>query len=131
MRVYSDAPPKKQGVIRRNLTLFLSFWFGMTMVAIVHAYVLGWGAFLFASKRDVWEITDMWSVPLGLINAAFRISPEKSFVAVLGILVANSYFYALALTLIFKFVHGIIQRNRVTQLSLSGKSVGDDDDDGL
>jgi len=131
LKVYADVPPKVRGVIKRNLLLFLSFWFGLTLVGIVHAYVLGWGAFLLASKGDVWEITELWSLPLGLVNPAFRLSPEKSFVADLGILVANCYFNALALTLIFKFVHRMLQRNRVTQLSIGGNRVGDDDDDDL
>ena len=131
LQVYRDEPPKKQGVIQRNLALFLAFWLGLTALGMTFGTIYGWGAFFLGSKGDVGEVTDFWSVPLAWINPAFRINPHKSFLAVLGIIAANSYFYALVLTLIFKFVHGIMQRNRVTQLSIGGTRVGDDDDDGL
>jgi hypothetical protein len=70
----------------------------------------------------------MWSVPLGLINSAFVVRPDKSFVAVIGIVSANCYFYALGLTLVFKFVHQRLRRNRVTKLGISGSTLDDDDE---
>jgi hypothetical protein len=129
LKIHSDCPPKPPDVIRRNLVLFLAFWAGTTFTAMVYGYIMGWGAFLLGSKYGLWEITDMWSVPLGLVNPAFHIKADKSFVAVLGIVVANCYFYALGLTLAFKFVHGRLQRNRVMQLGISGAPVGQDDDE--
>ena len=64
-----------------------------------------------------------------LANSAFIVRPDKSFVAVLGIVAANSYFYTLAVTLAFKVVHGILQRSRITELGISHRSIDEDDDD--
>jgi tRNA U34 5-carboxymethylaminomethyl modifying GTPase MnmE/TrmE len=95
---------------------------------MTYGYVLGWVAYLNGSHRDVIESMEMWSMPLGLINPAFTIRPEKDLVEVIGIVTANSYFWALGLMLIFKFVHSRMRRNRVTELAISGSSVGEEDD---
>lgn len=72
----------------------------------------------------------MWSIPLGFVNHAFVIRPEKDLVEVIGIVSANAYFWTLGLVLIFKFVHIRMRHNRVTELALSGSSV-EEEDDGL
>jgi hypothetical protein len=41
---------------------------------------------------------------------------------------ANSYFNALALTIVFKVVHGFLKRSRVTQLGISSITLDDDDE---
>jgi hypothetical protein len=91
---------------------------------------MGWGAFLLgSSQRDLREIVDLWSLPLGWVNPAFIVRPERNFVAVLGIVAANSYFYTLGIMLTYEVVHGLLQRNRITQLSLSSPPVIDDDEE--
>jgi hypothetical protein len=96
---------------------------------LCYGLVLGWFVFLFGGSRgDILETTDMWSVPLGWINPAFVVRPEKSFVAVIGIVTANCYFWALGLTLVFKVVHYLLRRNRVTELGISGRTLDDDDE---
>jgi hypothetical protein len=121
-----DAP--LPGVITRNLGVFLAIWLAIVVTIMTYGYVLGWVAYLNGSHRDVIESMEMWSMPLGLINPAFTIRPEKDLVEVIGIVTANSYFWALGLMLIFKFVHSRMRRNRVTELAISGSSVGEEDD---
>jgi len=124
-----EGPPVKVRW-RRNLTLFLSFWAGMTFYLLAYGFIMGWGAFLTGSPDpEVRETVDMWSYPLAWVNSAFIVRPDKSFVAVLGIVAANSYFYTLAVTLAFKVVHGILQRSRITELGISHRSIDEDDDD--
>ena len=123
----AKGPPRKAGW-QRNLRLFLLIWMGLTLFILAYGFVLGWGAFLLGqSPQDLREVMDMWSVPLGWVNPAFVVRPEKSFVAVLGIVAANCYFYALGIVLTFKFVHGMLRRGRVTELGLSGHTDEDDD----
>jgi len=74
------------------------------------------------------EATDIFSMPLGLVNPRFMIRPDKSLAEVIGIITANSYFWSLGLTILFKVVHGFISRSRVTQLGISSTTMNDDDD---
>lgn len=124
-------PPAKSGRgWRRRLGMFFGSWLACTLFMVAYGFVMGWGAFLFgSSKQDLREIADFWSLPLGWVNPAFIVRPEKNFVAVLGIVAANSYFYTLGIMLTYEAVHGLLQRNRTTQLGLSGPPASDDDDD--
>jgi hypothetical protein len=80
------ASSKGAGGLERDLVLFLSVWFGSVVTILCYGFVLSWLAFLLGGSRaDILETTDMWSVPLGLINSAFVVRPDKSFVAVIGI----------------------------------------------
>jgi hypothetical protein len=120
---------KNSGSYKRTLILFLTWWLVCIVIAVVYGFFAGWlAALLGAPRQDVTEVTDMWSVPLGLINPAFVIRPEKGLAEVLGIVTANCYFYALALTAVFKIVHGFLRRSRVTQLGISNTTLDDDDD---
>lgn len=123
-----DAPPP--GPIARNLKLFLAVWFATVALVLLEGYVFGWLAYLVGSRQEVIESTDLWSVPLGFVNPAFVVRPEKDLVGVIGIVSANGYFWALGLTLVFKFVHSRMRSNRVTELAISGSSV-EEEDDGL
>jgi len=120
------APPP--GVIARNLGMFLAIWLGIVFTIMTYGYVLGWLAYLNGSHRDLIESMDMWSMPLGFVNPEFVVRPDKGLVEVIGIVSANSYFWALGLMLIFKFVHSRMRRNRVTELAISGTTVGEEDD---
>ena len=112
------------------MVLFVSFWISLIIVILGYSVVLGWIAFLAdGSPRDIREITEMWSIPLGVVNSAFVVRPDKSFVAVLGIVSANCYFWALGLALVFKVVHGVLRRSRVTELGISSSVQTDDDDE--
>lgn len=115
---------------RRNLRLFAASWVACTLFMLAYGFILGWGAYLTGSPdREVREAVDLWSYPLAWANPAFIVRPDKNFVAVFGIVAANSYFYTLALLLAFKVVHGAMRRNRVTQLGISDRNMDDDDDD--
>lgn len=124
----SDAPPP--GPVARNIKLFLGTWFAIVAIVLLEGNVLGWVAYMNGSRRDVIESMQMWSTPLDLVNRAFVVTPEQDLVTAIGIVSANGYFWALALTLIFKFVHSRMRRNRVTELALSGSRV-EEEDDGL
>ncbi|HLJ88907.1 MAG TPA: hypothetical protein VKZ53_18960 [Candidatus Angelobacter sp.] len=115
---------------RRNLSFFLSAWIALTLFMLAYGMVMGWGAFLLGSStRDVREIEDLWSLPLGWINSSFIVRKESGFVAVFGIVAANCYFYALAATLSAKIVHALLRSNRTTELGLSRPAIEEDDDD--
>jgi len=123
------SPAKGSDSYKSTLRIFLSIWIGLILIAVADGFFIGWlAALLGASRQDVAEIGDIFSLPLGFINPAFIIRPEKGLAEVLGIVTANCYFDALILTVVFKVVHGFLRRSRVTQLGISSTTVDDDDD---
>ena len=124
-----DPSTKSSGSYKRTLILFLTWWLTCILIAVAYGFFMGWLATFFgAPRQDVAEIGDIFSLPLGFINPAFIIRPEKGLAEVLGIVTANCYFYALGLTFVFKVVHGFLRRSRVTQLRISSTTRDDDDD---
>lgn len=127
--VTGGAAEKKPGVIQSNLVLFLTWWFVLAVFLLCYSYIVSWITyFLGGSHRDILESADMLSYPLRWINPSLAVTPDKGFVAVIAIVSANCYFYALGLTLVFKVVHGRLRTNRVTELGISGKTMDDGDD---
>jgi hypothetical protein len=124
-----DSGPKVVNVINRNLVPFLVFWFASVVFVLIYGYVVGWVIYLAGGPRgDILEIADMWSIPVGWVSPAFIVRPEKSMAAVIGIVSANGYVWALGLTLVYRTVHHLLRRNRVTELGISGRTLDDDDD---
>lgn len=129
LRIESTAAAKGAGSYKNTLRMFLAIWFALITTAVAYGFFTGWLVFLLgAPRQDVTATTDLWSLPLCLVNSEFFIQPEKGLAEVLGIVTANSYFNALGLTVVFKVVHGFLRRNRVTQLGLSGATLDDDDE---
>ncbi len=130
LRIEPGSSANGSNSYKSTLRLFLGFWFGLVLFAVIYGFFIGWiVALLRAPREDVAATTDFWSIPLGLINPSFVVKPEKGLAEVLCIVTANCYFNALALTIVFKVVHGFLKRSRVTQLGIS--SVTRDDDDEL
>jgi len=129
LKVEPNPSAKGGNSYKNTLRVFLSAWVSLVLVAVVYGFFNGRLAFLFgSSRRDVLDVVGIWSLPLVWVNPSFVITPEKSLAEVLGILTANSYFNALALTVIFKVVHGFMRRSRVTQLGISSTVLEDDDE---
>jgi hypothetical protein len=107
-----------------NIALLIGFWFGCALTMYLYGFVMmGWEALIVgASKQELYEHLDLLSVPLGWVNRAFVIRPGRSFFAVCGIIICNSYLYALILLPIYKVVHNALRRDRVTQLGINQQS---------
>jgi hypothetical protein len=113
---------------RRNLDLFFALWAAWILMALANCSIEGGTAFMVgASSRDLREIADTWSLPLGWVNSAFILRPNTSFLALFGIVSANSYFYALATAIVLRTVQRILRRGRVQELGLSHHTLDDDD----
>src|SRR5579859_1312481 len=129
LRLDTSSLNKGGNVVDRNLVLFFTVWFASIAGALFYTFVFGWATFLLGGSRtDIFETLDMWSAPLGLINSAFVIRPNKNFVEAIGIISANCYYYALVITLVLKFVHQRLRRNLVTELGISGRTLANDDE---
>jgi hypothetical protein len=89
--------------------------------AFIFLYWTGWGwlhVLLGASKDEVQENLNFFSLPLGMVFRGFVLTPQRSFVDLCGILFANCFFYALALYLLYRFGGFLIRRDRVTRMDL-------------
>jgi hypothetical protein len=126
LKVVPDSA-KSSDSVKKNLALFIAFWLAMVLLLVGYGFFTGWLVHMLGDRREELDVGDMFSFPLGLINPAFRLTPEKGLADMLGILTANSYFYALALTFVFKIVHGFLNRSRTIQLGISDKTADDDD----
>lgn len=82
-----------------------------------------------ASDQELGELNEMVSVPLGWINHWFIVRPDTSALKVVVILIANSYFYALILFPVMKFVYYRLQRNRPITLNLEADRRLNEQDD--
>jgi hypothetical protein len=129
LRVEPSTSVKSSTSYKNTLRFFAACWFTGILLGVTYGFFTGWlAALLGHSHQDVVEAVDIWSFPLSLINPSFIIRPEKSLAEVMGILTANSYFYALGVTVVFKVVHGFIKKSRVTQLGISSAMLDDDDE---
>ena len=136
MSVRSELPetqriqPSKPSGFLKNVVLLLSFWLGIAFTMYAYGLVMfGWAAVIVGASRQEWyEHLDFLSVPLGWVNRNFVIRPERSLLTVCGIILCNSYFYALMLLPIYKIVHAALYRGRVTQLGIS-QSISPNEDD--
>ena len=79
------------------------------------------------SRQDLYDHFQMLSVPLAWINPNCLITPEKSFLDVCGIILANSYFGAFFLWLCGNGVRAVFRRNRVTRMSITDVPPDSDD----
>ena len=128
--IHEVVSPERVSSSGTNLLFFVCAWLGCTLYMAVYGYLIGLWAFgLGASQQEISEALGLWSIPLGFANSAFIVTSDKPLITDLGIIAANSYFWALVLTMIFKVVHTIFRRNRVIQLSISGTEIGANDDD--
>lgn len=114
---------------KRKLTMFLAFWFGGTIFLFAYGYILGWSAVVVGGARSMGrDVAEVFSGPLAWINSSFVIQPDSNFVTVLGIVFANTFFYAAILTVLVSFVRSRMKKSEVLQMGISEKVTRDDDD---
>jgi hypothetical protein len=79
-----------------------------------------------ASKAELNENWDFFSIPLGWINSAFVIRSDKWLSDVIGIIMANSVFPALVTFAVYMAVRARLNRNRAIRLNIT--DVGSEDE---
>jgi hypothetical protein len=110
--------PKTQGIP------FAVCYVVFALTVFIQQFILfGWAAFLFGTKRELYEHLEMLSYPIAWINPKFLITPQNSFFDVCGVLLANSYFGAFTYWVCANTVRAIFRRSRVTQLSITDSEV--------
>jgi hypothetical protein len=123
-----DAVGKPTEPWLRNLRLLLGFWFGQTFCLLAYGFITGWVSYLLGGTQpDIREVCDFFSLPLAWVNSRFEISPTTSFPALLGIVFANSFFYAVTYTALTRIVQSRL-RKPFTKLGISATRPDDEDD---
>jgi len=80
-----------------------------------------------SSKNEIQETLTTISLPLAWISPEFLLNPSNNFFDVCGVVLANSFFYALATFIVWRWVHSVIRRNRVTAINIEGRIEHDDE----
>jgi len=114
-------PPWLQQGRNRPQFLFLGLWVSAAIGGLVFQFV-GFGIvrILLGGSPEEWrQHIDFLSFPLSLIDRNFQLTPANSFFDLCGVLVGNSFFYALFVYLCYQPVRRAFRRNRPTRLSIS------------
>ncbi len=115
-------PPFECGQQRSKLP-FVAWYVACCLMIFVYWTGFGWTHILLgASKDELRDNLNFFSLPLGMVSRGFVLAPQRTFVDVCGILLANCFFYARVLFLLHKFGAFLIRRNRVTRMDLSALS---------
>jgi hypothetical protein len=118
---YYDAGKYKQGIP------FLFWYFSYALAMPVAVTALGWFHVLVgASKSEISDTMVAMSLPLGWIDTAFIMNINRSFLDICGIVVGNSFFYAVATFALWRFARAMIHRNRVTVINIAGDKTDDE-----
>jgi hypothetical protein len=108
---------------------FLLWYICLAITMPLSWTAIGWFQVLTgSSKSEIQETLITLSLPLGWISPEFLLNTSKDFFDVCGVVLGNSFFYALATFAVWRAAHSVIRRNRVTAMNIEGRS-GDDDDD--
>lgn len=106
------------------------FWYvsyAVTMPVVVTAW--GWLHVLVgASKSEISDAMVAMSLPLGWIDSALIMNTDRSFLDICGIVVGNSFFYAVATFALWRGARAMIHRNRVTVINITGDKTDDEGD---
>jgi hypothetical protein len=108
---------------------FIGAYFTAIMLGVGYALACaGWLHVILRARPD--ELTNhlhLISEPVVNINPNFLITRERSFAEVLGILLANSWFYAIIIFGCYSLAQPFLRRGRVTQIGISSNVIDDDD----
>jgi len=109
----------ERGAFRAGLP-FIAWYVGFSAMQIAYWTIWGWLHIgLSASKDELNENWDFFSVPLAWINSAFLIRSNKSLSDVFGIIIGNSFFYALGIFVVYTGVRARLNRNRAIRLNIT------------
>jgi hypothetical protein len=110
---------------------FVSAFIG-TFLTVLLVEFLGFLTLFFvvgAKPAEVQEHLDMLSAPLAFFSQQFRITPQKNFLDVCGIMLGNSFFLGIPFYVCGKVVHFFLRRNRVVQIGIDSSVDLTDDND--
>ncbi len=103
------------------LAIFITF-FAVEFVGLLSLYMI-----LGARPTEIREQLEMLSEPLRWFSPQFLITPDRSFLDTLGIMLGNSFVISLPVFVCVKVVRSMFRRNRVTQMGLDGSIEQEDD----
>jgi hypothetical protein len=116
----------ERGVFKVGLP-FIAYYVSVCVLQIAYWSLWGWlHVGLGASKDELNENWDFFSIPLAWINSAFLIRSDKWLSDIFGIIMGNSFFEALAFFVVYRAVRARLNRNRAIRLNITD---GESDDE--
>jgi hypothetical protein len=123
-----DISSGRTGPVMRNIRMFVGLWLYLTVFLLVYSLIF-WGLASTSGEAAKSESSEMFSLPLAWANRAFLITPDKSFVATVGIVFANCFFYTATLLGLWRFVRSRFRKSAVTQLNITDSPHDEDEGD--
>ena len=122
-------PPWLEAGQQRFRFTFLLWYLGFSISIPLYVLGMGWFRVLTGgSKGEINEYLVTFSLPLGWISSDFVLDPSKSFLDACGVILGNSFFYALATFAAWRGARAVLKRNRVTAMNLESRPDPHEDD---
>jgi hypothetical protein len=116
----------------RRLAVFVATWFAFALVAFYETGLFGAAAVgLGGSERDIREMLEMFSVPLGWINPSLIVRRDTSTVTAFAIIFLNAFFWTVPVFAAWRIVRFFSARSKTTTLGLGQTDTPPDDDEDL
>jgi hypothetical protein len=113
-------PPWIEAGTSKNGLPFITWYWTVCVIQIITWTLFGGLQITLGASRS--ELNDNWdvvSVPLGWINSAFIVRPDKSLFDNFGIIAGNSFFPALATFLVYTAVRARLNRSRAIRINIT------------
>lgn len=120
-------PWLKEGTTQFRFTFMTAFFLGAIDIFVVVFVIFTVAILLLGTKADVREHLELLSWPLDLISRNFRITPEKRFTDVCGVILGEGLLYGSVFFACFRMVDWARRKGRPTQLLLSGRNPTEQD----
>ena len=115
----------ERGAFKAGLP-FIAWYVAACATQIAYWSLWGWLHIgLGASKDELNENWDFFSIPLAWINSAFLIRSDKWLSDIFGIIMGNSFFYALGIFALYTGVRARLNRNRAIRLNITDSESDD------
>jgi hypothetical protein len=119
-------PWVERGAFKEDVP-FIAFYLASCFIGIVYWTLWGWlHVGLGATKDELKDNWDTFSVPLGWIHSGFVIRSDKWLSDVFGIIMGNSFFEAIAIFFVYRVVRRRLNRNQAIRLDLADTNSQDD-----
>jgi hypothetical protein len=99
---------------------FIAFYGASCLMGIIYWTLWGWlHVGLGATKDELKDNWDIFSVPLGWIHPGFVIRSDKWLSDVFGTIMGNSFFGAVAIFFVYRVVRTRLNQNRAIRLDIA------------
>ena len=115
-------PPWLKGVKEPSRFPFLIWYVSIALTMPLSVSAMGWFHVLTGgSQEEIREFLVAISLPLAWFNSSFLLNSNNTFFDACGVVLGNSFFYAVGMFGVWRGARAVIHRNRVTVMNIEGQ----------